>query len=123
MDNTGSGGWAASINLGTGRLEKYGYRPFGKSGGQRITEHPLTKTVFEGFEIPDFEKAKELVVKAASIMPGLRLIGWDVGIGISGPVLIEGNSDYDLHGGDILYGGLGANPVFKKALEEFNYLS
>jgi len=53
----------------------------------------------------------------------LRLIGWDVGIGISGPVLIEGNSDYDLHGGDILYGGLGANPVFKKALEEFNYLS
>ena len=123
VDNTGSGGWAASINLGTGRLEKYGYRPFGKSGGQRITEHPLTKTVFEGFEIPDFEKAKELVVKAASIMPGLRLIGWDVGIGISGPVLIEGNSDYDLHGGDILYGGLGANLVFRKALEEFNYLS
>lgn len=123
VDNTGSGGSAVSIDMSTERLKKYGYMPFGKRGGLRLTEHPLTKTVFEGFKIPDFEKAKELVVKAASMMPGLRLIGWDVGIGISGPVLIEGNSEYDLHGGDILYGGLGANPVFRKAMEEFRHFS
>jgi len=81
----------------------------------------LTNTVFDAFTIPDFYKVKELVIKAASFMPGLRLIGWDVGLGINGPVLIEGNSDYNIHGSDKMYGGLRANPVFRKALEEIGY--
>ena len=121
VDNIGSGGCAVAINLNTGQLRKHGYRPFVKSGGKLLTEHPATKTVFDRFAIPHFEKAKALVLKAASLMPGLRLIGWDVGIADSGPVLIEGNSDYDIHGSDIMYGGYRANPVFRKALEEIHY--
>jgi len=121
LDNTEAGGCAVSINLNTGCLAKYGYKPFSKSGGKRLIEHPLTNTVFDAFTIPDFYKVKELVIKAASFMPGLRLIGWDVGLGINGPVLIEGNSDYNIHGSDKMYGGLRANPVFRKALEEIGY--
>jgi hypothetical protein len=121
VDNIGSGGCAVAVNLNTGLLGKHGYRPIVKSGGELLTEHPSTKTVFEKFAIPHFEKAKALVIQAASLMPGLRLIGWDVGIATNGPVLIEGNSDYDIHGSDIMYGGYRANPVFRKALEEINY--
>lgn len=121
VDNISSGGCAVSINLDTGQLLKYGYRPVRKSGGELLTEHPLTKTVFENYPIPHFEMAKELVLKTASLMPGLRLIGWDVGIGVTGPVLIEGNSDYDVHGSDLMYGGYVSNPVFRKVLEEIDY--
>ena len=55
-------------------------------------------------------------------MPGLRIVGWDVGIGETGPVLIEGNSDYEITGNDIADGGYRANPVFRKVLRELNYL-
>jgi len=122
VDNVGSGGCSVSINLNNGQLLKYGYTTLFKSGGELLTEHPVTKTVFEDFQIPDFDKAKELVLKVASFMPGLRLIGWDVGLSISGPVLIEGNSDYDITGGDLMYRGLRSNPVFKKALKEIGYV-
>ena len=121
VDNISSGGCAVKVNLITGRLEELGYRSFSLSHGKRTTEHPLTKTVFKDFKIPEFEKAKELVLKAASFMPGLRLIGWDVSLSSTGPVLIEGNSFYDITGSDLLYGGYGSNPVFKKVLEELNY--
>jgi hypothetical protein len=55
-------------------------------------------------------------------MPGLRLIGWDVAIGESGPVLIEGNSNYEISGSDFLNGGYLANTTFRKVLHEINYL-
>ena len=122
VDNIGSGGCAVAVDLATGRLKKFGYMPFKRSGGKRLTEHPLTNTVFENFAIPHFEEAKELVLKAASLMPGLRLIGWDIGIGTTGPVLIEGNSDYDITGSDLMECGYGANTVFRKALKEINFI-
>jgi glutathione synthase/RimK-type ligase-like ATP-grasp enzyme len=68
--------------------------------------------------IPFIPEAKDLVTKAASLMPGLRLIGWDVAIGENGPILVEGNSDYGLRGNDMHYGGYRTHPVFKKILEE-----
>jgi hypothetical protein len=52
----------------------------------------------------------------------LRLVGWDVAIGASGPVLIEGNSDYDITGNDLADGGYFANPTFRKAFHEIKYL-
>lgn len=123
VDNIGSGGCAVAVSLNTGRLKKFGYVPFKKnSEGKMLVAHPITHTVFEDFEIPYFQEAMALVIKAASLMPGLRLIGWDVGIGIDGPVLIEGNTDYDITGSDLMEGGYRANPVFRKALKEINYL-
>ena len=87
------------------------------------TEHPLTKTTFENISIPYFNEAKELVCQVAKYVPRLRLIGWDVSISDSGPVLIEGNSFYDMAGGDLAYGGYLRNPVFRKALHEMNYFN
>jgi len=121
VDNISSGGCAVGVSIDTGQLKEFGYRSLSLSQGKRTTEHPLTKTVFKDFKVPEFGKAKELVLKAASFMPGLRLIGWDVSFSTTGPVLIEGNSFYDITGSDLQYGGYGSNPVFKKVLEEINY--
>jgi hypothetical protein len=122
VDNVGSGGCAVSIDLNKGKLRKEGYLPFKTCGVTILKAHPITNTIFEDFSIPFFTEAKELVIRAASFIPGLRLVGWDVAITSSGPIIIEGNSDYDMSGNDLVDGGYLANPVFRKVLAEINYL-
>jgi hypothetical protein len=118
VDNIGSGGCMVGVDMESGRLRKYGYTDFYLTHSQRLTSHPVTNTVFDEFEIPFIPEAIELVSKAASLMPGLRLVGWDVAIGEDGPIIVEGNSDYGLRGNDMHYGGYRTHPVFKKILEE-----
>jgi len=120
VDNTVFGGCGVGIDLQTGKMKKYGWSKLRVAGVKVLEEHPVTKIRFENLEIPFFREVKELVIKTAGLMPGLRLIGWDVGIGESGPVLIEGNSDYGINSNDMMYGGYMANPVFRKILSEMN---
>ncbi len=122
VDNVSSGGCFVYIDIKTGKLLADGYRGIKQDAGETIMIHPITKVKFEGFVIPFFAEAKDLIIKAAGYMPGLRLIGWDIGIGISGPVLIEGNSDYDLTGNDMAAGGYLSNAVFLKARNEIQHL-
>jgi hypothetical protein len=122
VDNISSGGCQVGINLQTGKLKKFGYGPIKIFGIKVFTEHPKSKIVFENFNVPFFPQIKELVLKAAIYIPGLRLVGWDIAIGASGPVLIEGNSDYDITGNDLADGGYFANPTFRKAFHEIKYL-
>ncbi len=122
VDNNIAGGCGVGIDSQTGRLKKYGYSKIKINGVGVLTEHPKTKTIFENFIIPYFPQAKEMVLKTACYMPGLRLVGWDVGIAETGPVLIEGNSDYGINSNDLMYGGYMANPAFRKVLQEINYL-
>ena len=39
------------------------------------------------------KEVKELVLKAAMVVPNVKYVGWDVAITPTGPVIIEGN-DY-----------------------------
>ena len=54
-------------------------------------EHPISKEKIVGFKVPEFEKAVELVKKAAKIVPEVAYVGWDVAVSKSGPVIVEGN--------------------------------
>lgn len=122
IDNISSGGCMVGIDLQTGKMKKYGYSLINITGVKILTEHPVTKTVFENFNIPFFPQVKEFVLKTASLTPGMRLVGWDVAIGETGPVMIEGNSDYDIRGNDITNEGYLSNPVFRKVLAEIKML-
>lgn len=122
VDNISSGGCQVGINLQSGKLKQLGYSGFSNAGTRVFNKHPVTGVVFEDFEIPCFTEAKELIKKVAGYMPGLRLVGWDVAISESGPVLIEGNSDYAMGGNDISEGGYRTNAIFRKMLKELNYL-
>lgn len=121
VDNIASGGCLVSIDLQSGLLKKEGFPGFSANGILIHMFHPVTKIVFEGFAVPLFEDAKKMVLRAASLMPGLRLVGWDMAIGESGPVLIEGNSDYNMKGNDLSEGGFRANAIFRKMLQEAGY--
>jgi len=118
VDNNMSGCCGVGIDLSTGQLRKNGYSKIKMSGVGILTEHPVTGVKFENFVVPMINEAKELVIKSARLMPGLRMVGWDVGITEDGPVLIEGNSDYGINSNDLMYGGYMTNPVFKKVLFE-----
>ena len=122
IDNISSGGCQVGIDLESGRLLKYGYAPIKTNGVKVYEKHPLTGIIFENFQIPYFDELKKTAITAASYLPGLKIVGWDIAIGESGPVLIEGNSDYDITGNDLIAGGYLAHPVFRKVLREIGYL-
>lgn len=118
VDNISRGGAMAIVDLNSGKLKKYAYPGFKNSGTKLLTKHPKTGTVFEGFKLPYIKEAIDLVSRAALLMPGLRIIGWDVAISTTGPVIIEGNSDYAIRVNDQAYGGYLAHPVFKEIIDE-----
>lgn len=54
--------------------------------------HPISKKQILNFQVPQFDQAKDLVLKAAKEIPEVKYVGWDVAISNSGPCIIEGNS-------------------------------
>ncbi len=63
--------------------------------GLRVACHPDSGVVFDGFVVPRFFEAVDLVKACHSLLPGLHSIGWDVAVTPEGPVLLEGNDDWD----------------------------
>ena len=96
VDNLCSGGITCGIT-DSGLLKKYAYR----ADGARFTSHPDTGLVFEGYPVPSYQKAVDLVVSLAPRLPQFKLVSWDVAIDEQGdPILIEANLKYgqlDLH--------------------------
>jgi hypothetical protein len=121
VDNVSAGGVLVGINLDSGKLKEkalnflHGSQTFGT-----FKANPANGIVFDGFQIPLFDKVKQTVIQAAEWIPP-ALVGWDVAVGSSGPVLIEANVlYYGVISSDIAYGGYRKNPVFQKALEYAN---
>lgn len=87
LDNYSAGGVTCGIRE-DGTLRKYGYN----KAGEKMTEHPTSHTVFEGFVIPSYAQAVALIKKAHPVLAHYRSIAWDIGIREDGiPVLIEVN--------------------------------
>lgn len=87
LDNYSAGGLTCGIQE-NGSLRKYGYN----KAGERMTEHPTSHTIFEGFVIPSYDEAVALVKKAHPMVAHYRSIDWDIAIREDGtPVLIEAN--------------------------------
>ena len=95
---------------------------FCDSTGEYYKKHPKTGQVFEGFRIPYFNEAVELVRIAAQRVPEIRYVGWDVAVTEKGPVLIEGNviPGYDIcqNHRHIGPGMTGILPKFKAVLKD-----
>lgn len=56
-----------------------------------LAVHPRTGAAILSRPVPDLQGALDLAVAAHRAFEGFTVIGWDVGIGATGPVLIEGN--------------------------------
>ncbi len=121
VDNVGSGGIYVGINLDEGTLLKTGFSDFSHGGGKHYTHYPGTGLQFEGYSIPYFRESVEMVTKAASLVPQLKVLGWDVGISEDGTVVIEANDTPGIPHSEIANGGFRGNPVVKEILEEIGH--
>ena len=87
VDNLENGGYACHMDLETDVVTGPGH-----TNTQVLVEaHPMTGVAFEGFQVPHFQEACEMVKKAAGVVPTVVYIGWDVAILEDGPAIIEGN--------------------------------
>ncbi len=89
VDNLENGGLACSFDLDTGTVTGQGHT----SALVNYDAHPYTGIKFIGYKLPFCEEIKELVKKAAMIVPEIKYVGWDVCFTENGPAIVEGN-DY-----------------------------
>lgn len=111
------------VDLETGRM-KYPAHSGDTVKGIIYTEHPNTHVHLQGYEIPYAKEAVEMCLKAATIVPQIRYVGWDVAITPNGPAIIEGNT-YNAHDFWQLPphtpDKIGMLPTIKKIAPEFKY--
>lgn len=113
VDNGSAGGIFAMVDVDTGIVISQG----ATVAGRRFLRHPTTGVTIPGFQIPQWDKVKELVEEVTAMTPELVAIGWDVAITSDGPVLVEGN---DHPGPQIMQGGgpKGMYRYWKQVLRE-----
>lgn len=116
VDNATSGGFTVGVHMETGKLKAEGHYLM-EFGGATITKHPDTGFVFEGFEIPFYTEILQLLKDALKIFPD-RLIGWDIAITTTGPVIVECNSYPHIPLSDMAYGGMLKNKHMRDLLNE-----
>ncbi len=103
VDNRAVGGAAVGIDE-NGRLKKYGFQH--AKYGTKISKHPVTGLVFEGYQLPYWNEVVDLVTKAHKAIINVQSIGWDVALTPDGPVLIEGNDNWEIANPQDAHGGL-----------------
>ena len=65
------------------------------SGMTRVARHPQTGVVFDGFRLPWWPEALDLMRRAQRCFPELPTLGWDVALTATGPVIVEANARWD----------------------------
>ncbi|WP_447969907.1 sugar-transfer associated ATP-grasp domain-containing protein [Nitrospira sp. M1] len=112
-----TGNLLASVDVKTGDV----YRVIGHGADGEFTEisiHPDTGIDLMPLRIPDWAKAEDLCLTAARLLPGLRLLHFDVAIADTGPLLLEVNFRGNL---DLLQHASGKgflSPEVHRALED-----
>lgn len=87
LDNFHAQGMGVKIDMATGKL-------VGNAIDKDNIEyevHPKTGVRFDGFQIPCFQEAKDMVLRASLESDKILVVGWDVAISDKGPLIIEGN--------------------------------
>lgn len=89
VDNLENGGLACHFDLDKGEIIGQGHT----SALINYDAHPATGIKFVGYKLPFMDEVKDMVKKAAMVIPEFRYVGWDVCLTPSGPAIVEGN-DY-----------------------------
>ena len=87
VDNFHQGGMACLVDIETGKL-------VGKAFNKNLEYfkyHPMTEMEFDGFQIPNWDKVKKLVLEASLVNKNIHVVGWDVAVTKDGATFIEGN--------------------------------
>ena len=99
-DNGASGGIMAGIDLCGGRVVTSGV----DEAGTRYARHPDTGVPFVGFAVPEWDDLRRRCESLASILPQVRLVGWDMAHTASGWIVVEGNAQPEMIGPQATFG-------------------
>ncbi len=92
VDNWAHGGVAVGVTE-NGELMRWGL--FKPGYGTKTDRHPDTKIVFNGFKLPYWKETLELVTEIHTKLATIKAVGWDIAVTQKGPVVVEGNDDFD----------------------------
>ena len=95
IDNAGAGGLLAHIDKETGIIDSTGV----DKKGIRYEKNPDYGYVIKGYQLPNWEKAKEIALAAAASIDGLVFCGWDLTCNSDGEwIIVEGNAKSQFFG-------------------------
>ncbi|WP_429885853.1 sugar-transfer associated ATP-grasp domain-containing protein [Geoalkalibacter halelectricus] len=92
VDNTSLGGIAAVVDNETGQLSSAHFKP---PHPDEFDCHPDHGSQIQGVSLPYWDDIKLLVCQAIRVFPHMRFCGFDVGISVNGPVIVELNVEPD----------------------------
>jgi hypothetical protein len=116
VDNQCMGGIAAKIDVDTGIITTHGKNIWIET----FASHPYTHKQIIGFQIPGWGEIKKLIEEAASVVPTVRYVAWDVVINNKGDIcIIEGNDkgSFMLQESTDLQG---KKAIYEKLLQDIN---
>jgi hypothetical protein len=96
VDNIAQGGLAAPIDLATGGICGPAIQKDKAIGVSRFERHPDTGVHFVGVQLPCWREVLDLAQQAHTAFPSMPFVGWDIAILPGGPVVLEGNSWWDV---------------------------
>lgn len=99
-DNASTGGFYVNID-DKGKLDAKGFSHKGF-----IYKHPDSGAEFAGQAIPMWTEVVKAVKYMHQFLPQIKSIGWDVAITPTGPVLVEGNDNWEVSLHQDVEGGL-----------------
>lgn len=88
VDNMGSGGFGAFIDVETGKIITDGI----DWKGTGVLKHPDSNITFKGYQIPKWDEAVKMAQELAGEMSEMHCVGWDLALTDDGWVLVEGNA-------------------------------
>lgn len=94
VSNAGSGGLLARLDPQTGAITRC--RSTGYIDSVETINHPDTGYRILDSTIPFWGETIQLCCNAARLIPDANSIGWDVLVNSTGPILLEGNHDWDV---------------------------
>lgn len=87
VDNFHQGGMGAIVDIETGEIISDAIDKDNNS----FEYHPVSNIKFKGFKIPNWDKVKDMVLKAALQNEHIHVVGWDVAITKDSCTFVEGN--------------------------------
>lgn len=116
VDNLLAGGLVAGIDMRTGHLFPTA-RQRAIFGQDEYEYHPDTGVAFAAVTIPFWNEVIDLVSKAAIELPHLPILGWDVAVTPTGPILVEANAYWGVTLMQDGWGGMGKTRIGQLAVE------
>jgi hypothetical protein len=96
VDNIAQGGLAAPIDLATGEICGRAIQKDKAIGVSRFEKHPDTGVNLIGVQLPCWKEVVDLTRRAHLAFPSMPFVGWDIAILRDGPIVLEGNSWWDV---------------------------